>query len=65
MLPTRALQDYEQLPAEEKSLNADENAPVEAEAQAVAGYSFGAIKVKKQATLEQMDEAVRERGGRL
>ncbi|QLQ32158.1 MAG: hypothetical protein HZT40_11830 [Candidatus Thiothrix singaporensis] len=29
------------------------------------GRSFGAIKVKKRVTLEQMDEAIRQRGGEL
>ena len=30
-----------------------------------AGHSFGAVKVTKRGTLEQMDEAIRQRGGTL
>ena len=31
----------------------------------VAGHSFGAVKVTKRVTLEQMDEAIRQSGGTL
>lgn len=73
MMPNAILQDFEELPPDAQKQVIDFIAFIKSRYQAGKDRlgkpgvekSFGAVKVKKRVTLEQMDAAIRQRGGAL
>jgi hypothetical protein len=73
MIPNAVLQDFETLPSDAQQQVIDFIAFIKAryqtrvtkQPQSTLESSFGSIKVKKKVTLEQMDEAIRQRGAAL
>ena len=73
MIPNAVLQDFETLPSDAQQqvidfidfIKARYQARVTKQSQSTLESSFGSIKVKKNVTLEQMDEAIRQRGATL
>ncbi len=73
MIPNAVLQDFETLPLDAQQqvidfiafIKARYQARVKKQPQSTLESSFGSIKVKKKVTLEQMDEAIRQRGAIL
>lgn len=68
MIPNAVLQDLETLPLDAQQqviIKARYQARVTKHPQSTLEGSFGSIKVKKKVTLEQMDEAIRQRGAIL
>ena len=73
MMPNAVLQDFETLPPDAQRQIIDFIAFIKSRYQigkdklskSNTEKSFGVIKVKKRVTLEQMDEAIRQRGGTL
>lgn len=73
MIPNTVLQDLETLPLDAQKQVIDFIAFIKEryqtkvikQPQSTQEGSFGSIKVKKKVTLEQMDEAIRQRGATL
>ncbi|MFI0397509.1 MAG: hypothetical protein ACH34X_00400 [Thiolinea sp.] len=73
MIPNAVLKDFESLPVDAQQQVIDFIAFIKSryqlrkssQAQNTPESSFGSIKVKKKVTLEQMDEAIRQKGAEL
>lgn len=73
MIPNAVLKDFESLPIDAQQQVIDFIAFIKMryqmrisnQPQHTPESSFGSIKVKKKVTLEQMDEAIRQRGAEL
>ena len=73
MIPNAVLKDFESLPIDAQQQVIDFIAFIKSryqmrkssQPQNTPESSFGSIKVKKKVTLEQMDEAIRQKGAEL